>query len=378
MKFLHLSDLHIGKKVNGISMIDEQKFALNAAVQLIKNENITSVLIAGDVFDRAIPPIEAMEVFSNFLSELNSLKVKVFIISGNHDNMDRLAYLSDLLYKSNIFISKPFCGNIECHSLDEADIYLLPYVYPALIRKYYPDEKISNYSDAIDVLIKNTKLNSKKINILLAHQFVVSSKVPVLSQSEQKSVGGVDEVDYKIFKKFDYVALGHLHCPQKVGLDKIRYGGSLLKYSFSEINQKKSFCVVDFKLKDSLKINLFSISQKHDMKEYRGYIDEFLNKDFYSKINKDDYIHFTLLDENVIDAKAKLSSLYPNIMLLDFDNTFTKGLNNDFEVNLKERKNLFEHFCDFYSMQFSNEPDEYKKQILLNAFNSLKEGECAQ
>ena len=378
MKFLHLSDLHIGKKVNGISMLEEQRFVLESAIKLIKDEKISFVLIAGDVFDRAIPSVEAMELFDYFLLQLNKLEIKTYIISGNHDNMDRLSYLSDLLHKSNIYISKPYTGKIECYTTDDINIYLMPYLYPMLVRKYHSNCKISNYSDAIEIVIKDLKLNSKKINILIAHQFVVSSKKPILSESEQKSAGGVDEINYKIFKKFDYVALGHLHCPQKVGVDKIRYGGSILKYSFSEINQKKSFCVVDVQSKDNIKISLFPIFQRHDMKEYRGYISEFLNKDFYSKINTDDYIHFTLLDENVIDAKSKLSLVYPNIMLLDFDNSFTKKLNDDFKVNLKEQKTLVEHFYDFYSTQFENKPDDIKKKIVIDVYNSiLKEDECA-
>ena len=378
MKFLHLSDLHIGKKVNGISMLQEQKYVLKQAVDIIKEQNINLVLIAGDVFDRAIPSIEAMDVFSSFLSELNILKVNVYIISGNHDNMDRLAYLSDLLHKTNIFISKPFTGEIEYYEYGDFNIYLLPYIYPALIRKYYPCEKISNYNDALKLLIQHTKLNKNKINILLSHQFVVSSNQTIVSDSEQKSVGGIDEIDYKVFKKFDYIALGHLHCPQKVGLEKIRYGGSILKYSFSEINQKKSFCVVNIKTKNDIEINLVPIVQKHDMKEYIGYIDEFLNKDFYTKIDKEDYIHFTLYDENVLDAKAKLSSIYPNIMLLEFDNTFTRNLNRNFDVDFKKQKTLVEHFCDFYFSRYDKELDFNKKEIVTDIYNSItKEDECA-
>ena len=378
MKFLHLSDLHIGKKVNNISMIEEQKFVLKEAIDLIINHEINAVLIAGDVFDRAVPSIEAMEVLNDFLFELNKLNTNVYIISGNHDNMERLSYLSDLLYKSNIFISKPFYGDIECFNLNDINIFLMPYIYPFIVRKYFPDEKISNYNDAIKCVIENTVLDDNKINILVSHQFVVSSNTPVLSESEQKSVGGVEEIDYRIFEKFDYVALGHLHCPQKIGIDKIRYGGSILKYSFSEINQNKSFCVVDIKSKNDISIELYPIVQKHDMKEYRGFIDEFLSKDFYSKINKDDYIHFTLLDENVMDAKSKLSSIYPNIMLLDFDNSFTRNLDCGFDVNLKEQKNLVEHFCDFYHTQSDENIDKSRKQIVVDVFNSIqKEGECS-
>lgn len=380
MKFLHLSDLHIGKKVNDISMIEEQKNALLQALNIIDKNKIDFVVVAGDVFDKPIPPISALEVFSDFLVEIEKRNKKIFIISGNHDNLERLSYLSVLLKKNNIYFSSNFNGKLEKFELENnVDIYLLPYLYPAIIRKFYPKAKINNYTDAIKTVIENTNLNKEKFNILVAHQFVSNLKDECIhSDSEEKSVGGVDMVSSSVLEDFDYVALGHLHCPQKVETEKIRYGGSLLKYSFSEINQNKFFTIVEINNKNKFSLSFEKINFLHEMKEYVGFIDEFLNKDFYSKIKTDDYIHFTLKDEEVIDAKKKLSSIYSNIMLLDFDNIFTRNTNLIFNLKNTKNKTILEHFEDFYKLQSEEEIDENKKKILTKLINSKGETSCDQ
>jgi len=368
MKILHLADLHIGKKVNDFCMLNEQKYVLSQALELIKNENIQAVLIAGDVFDKAVAPIGALEVFDNFLKELNSLSIKVLIISGNHDNMDRLAYLSSLLEQSEIFISKSFNGEIQKVELNkEINVYLIPYLYPALVKKYYPNSQIKNYNEAMKLVVDDIKLDKNKFNIALAHQFVIGAKEMQLSQSEQKSVGGIDEISYKIFEKFDYTALGHLHCPQKCGSENIRYSGSILKYSFSEINQKKSFLVLDIENKKITYKN-YPIKFLHEMKQYRGFMEDFLNKDFIKKINTTDYIHFILEDEYVLEAKKKLSLVYPNIMLLEFDNSFTRNLNSA-TCAKTNNKSTYEHFLDFYKIQTNQDLDENKSKIATSLLN---------
>ncbi len=373
MKMLHLSDLHIGKRVNDISMIDDQEFILEQVVDLIKEKNIKALLIAGDVFDKQIASIGALELFEKFINKVLEFDIKIFIISGNHDNMDRLAFLSQALRKSNIYISKTFQGFIEKIEFDnKINIFLMPYLYPALIRKYYAGFQITDYNSAIKVLLDGTDLDSDKINILLAHQFVAGLKEPILSQSEQKSVGGVDMVTYEHFKKFDYVALGHLHCPQSVGEKNIRYGGSILKYSFSEINQNKSFTIIDVKDKNNIELEFVKIKFKHELKHYSGYLEEFLSSDFYSKINTNDYIYFTLFDENVIEAKKKLLSIYPNIMQLDFDNSFTRNLNTALSSNIKNDKTIFEHFCSFCKLQTGLELNEHECDIVKETIDEIK------
>lgn len=363
MKILHLADLHIGKKVNDFCMLKEQKFVLEQAVELIKNKKIESVLIAGDVFDKPIPSIGALELFNWFLKELNSLKIKTCIISGNHDNMDRLSYLSDFLEQSNIFISKSFDGKIQKVELgSKINVYLIPYLYPALVKKYYQDYEIKNYNDALKLVVDDIEIDKNKINIALAHQFVLGGEMPELSQSEQKSVGGIDEISYKIFNKFDYTALGHLHCPQKCGNEKIRYAGSILKYSFSEINQKKSFCVLD--VEDEITLEFYPINFLHEMNQYCGYLEEFLSKDFIQNHRTDDYIHFILKDEYVIDAKKKLSLIYPNIMLLEFDNEFTRNLNAVYNADINHQKTIDKYFEEFYKLQTNQELDKDKIKII--------------
>lgn len=364
MKFLHLADLHLGKKVNDFSMLEEQKFVLNQALNLIKKE-IDVVLISGDIFDRAVPNVFALELFSDFLNEISKLDVILAAISGNHDNSDRLSYLVPLLKKSNIFISKTFNGTLEYIDLKEdIRIYLMPYLYPCLIRNFYPEAQISNYNDAIKTVIDEVELDKSKTNILLAHQFVAGKKMPELSQSEQKSVGGVDLISADVFENFDYTALGHLHCPQNAGRENIRYAGSILKYSFSEINQKKVFTIFEFDKDKKIKFTFKDIEFNRDLKEYRGYIKEFLDEKFYSKINTDNYIHFTLLDDNVIDAKKQLSIIYPNIMLLEFDNNFTRNSNKEFSKNFSKEKNILEHFQDFYKLQTDLELEEMKLDVV--------------
>lgn len=378
MKILHLADLHIGKKVNDFCMLSEQEYVLNQACELIENEQIEAVLICGDVFDKPIPTISALELFDSFLSRLTKLKTKVFIISGNHDNMDRISYLGGLLNQSGVYVSKSYTGNISKIFLNEnIDIYLMPYLYPALVKKYHPDKEINNYNDAIKAVVDNINIDKNKFNIILAHQFVLGGDSElVLSESEQKSVGGIDEISYKIFDKFDYSALGHLHCPQKCKNNRVYYAGSILKYSFSEINQKKKFCILEIDNNKKLNQKFVPINFLHEYREYRGYIDEFLNKEFYEKVNVNDYIHFTLLDESVIDAKKKLSLIYPNIMLLEFDNSYTRNLSSSAIKNIEASKTIYEHFCDFYKSQLSVEIDSEKKEIVKKILN--EELECDQ
>ena len=364
MKFLHLGDLHIGKKVNTFNMIEEQKYVLTQIIDIIKEKNIDGILIAGDIFDRSVPSSEALEVFNDFLDKINGLKTKTYIISGNHDGADRLSFLSSFLKKSDIFISKPFNGILESFDFNEnTKIYLMPYLYPAIIRNFYPNEEIKNYNDAIKLVINKTIIDKTKINILLAHQFVIGKNMPIISDSEQKSVGTIESIEYNIFEKFDYTALGHLHCPQKVGVDKIRYSGSLYKYSFSELNQKKCATIIEFNEK-KLNIDFIPLKFKNDLAQYKGKLEDFLKPEFYENINKNDYMHFILTDEYAPDAKKRLALHFPNIMILEFDNTYTKNNSVDINIELAKNKTIQEHFCDFYLEQTSNKIDEIKREMV--------------
>ncbi len=374
MKILHLGDLHLGKRLNDILLTENQEFVLNQAIETIKEENIKAVLISGDVFDKQIPSIEAINLFNNFLEKLNDLNLKVFIISGNHDNIERLSYLSSFLEKSNIYFSKNFDGKLQKYDIEEnISIYLMPYLYPAVIRKFYPDDDFKNYNDAIKKVIEQTETDKNKTNILLAHQFVSGADMPVLSESEQKSVGLVDMISYKIFDKFDYTALGHLHCPQKAGRDTVRYSGSILKYSLSEINQKKVFTIINAENK-KIEFKLKEIKFLQDIKQYKGKFKDFCSEEFYLKINTKDFIHFILQDEIITDAKKELSRIYPNIILLEFDNDLTKKIyTSSRKINCS--KTPEEHFCDFYEYQTGQKLDDFNKKLLEKLI--LKEDKCA-
>ena len=250
----------------------------------------------------------------------------------------------------------------------------MPYLYPAQIRKFYPDIKISDYNCAIKAVIDDVNIDKNKINIILAHQFVTSDNI-ILSDSEQHSVGGIDAVSPNVFEKFDYVALGHLHCPQKVLSDKIRYGGSILKYSFNEVNQKKLFTVLNIDKYNKISFEFHEIEFLHDLKIYKGFIRDFLKEEFYLNINKDDYIQFVLFDDYVTDAKKKLSAIFPNILFLGFDNKFTKAINSPPSAFIGEDKNISEHFFDFYKLQCDGDIDDEKRKILSDMLSSQGEGE---
>ena len=283
-----------------------------------------------------------------------------------------------MLEKTNVYIAKPFEKEIEKIKInDSVNFYLLPYLHISQIKRIFPDKNINTLNEAFKVLIDNTSINEKETNIILAHQFVVGGDL-ILSDSEQKSVGGVDEIHYSVFEKFDYCALGHLHCPQKVGMDKIRYGGSILKYSLSEINQKKSFCIIEIDDDKKIKFKFEPISFIHEMKQYRGKIDEFLSENFYSNIDTEDYIHFILEDEEVIDAKKKLSLIYPNIMLIQFDNSFTRSLNAEFKAVISQDKTIVEHFMDFYKIQTETELNKSDIELIKEISVELGGQECAQ
>lgn len=373
MKILHLGDLHLGKKLCEYSLEDDQKFVLKQALELVCAEKIEVVLISGDVFDRAVPPVFALDLFSNFLEELSKMRVLVFIIAGNHDSPERLSYLSSLVENSGVFISKTFDGTIRSVPLaSDIEIFLMPYLYPAVIRNFFPDAEISNYNDAIKLVLDNTQADETKTNIILAHQFVLPQD-PVFSESEQKSAGGIDAISPEVFEKFDYVALGHLHCPQKAGPDKIRYSGSVLKYSFSEINQKKVFTVLNVNKKGEIDFEFFEIKFKRDLREFKGYFSEFADENFYSKIKTDDFIRFVLFDEVQPDVKRRLGTIFPFIASLEFENSFTKNNNSDFSSKAASKKTIQEHFSDFYFAQCADPLEGRRKEIVCSIAQEIEE-----
>lgn len=367
MKIIHLADLHIGKRVNEFSMIDDQKYILNQILEIIDKEKPDAVIIAGDVYDKQVPSIEAVELLDSFISDISKRKTTTFIISGNHDSAERLAFGSSLMAMGKIYISPVYNGKISKYTLKNdfgsANFYLLPFVKPNHVKRFFPDEKIESYTDAIRVVVDNLKLDTSEINILIAHQFVTGAS---RTESEEISVGGLDNVDASVFEDFDYVALGHIHRPQKIGTERIRYCGTPLKYSFSEVNDTKSVSIIEINSKEDFNLRTIPLIPKRDMRKIRGTYEELITKTSYENTNTDDYIHVTLTDEfNVVDAIQKLRVIYKNIMKLEYDNMRTRESR---KINLDdmviENKNPLEIFSEFYKLQNNKEMDNEQKEII--------------
>ena len=367
MKIIHLADLHIGKRVNEFSMIDDQKYILNQILEIIDKEKPDAVIIAGDVYDKQVPSIEAVELLDSFISDISKRKMTTFIISGNHDSAERLAFGSSLMAMGKIYISPVYNGKISKYTLKDdfgsANFYLLPFVKPSHVKRFFPDKKIESYTDAIKVVVDNLKLDTSEINILIAHQFVTGAS---RTESEEISVGGLDNVDASVFEDFDYVALGHIHRPQKIGIERIRYCGTPLKYSFSEVNDTKSVSIIEINSKEDFNLRMISLIPKRDMRKIRGTYEELTTKTSYENTNTDDYIHVTLTDEfNVADAIQKLRVIYKNIMKLEYDNMRTRESR---KINLDdmviENKNPLEIFSEFYKLQNNKEMNDEQKEII--------------
>lgn len=375
MKIMHLSDLHIGKKVNEYSMLQDQIYILKEILRIIDDEKVETVIIAGDVYDRSLPPNEALELFDEFLYQLSSRNVNVFVISGNHDSPERISYGGRMMTENKIFLSPVYDGNVKPISLNddygEVNFYLLPFIRPADIRRYFPDENIENYTDAVKVAIDNMNVDFSERNILITHQFVTGAE---LSESEDIIVGGTDNVSGEVFDGFDYVALGHIHREQTVGKDNIRYCGTPLKYSFSEAKHIKSVTILDFKDKENIEYSKIPLTPLRDMREIRGTYDELTLKSNYENTNVDDYLHITLTDEEDIpDAIGKLRSIYPNIMKLDYDNLRTRGSGTVDAIENIESKSPFELFADLFKQQNNQDMSEEQEEIMRNLIDKIWE-----
>lgn len=375
MKIMHLSDLHIGKKVNEYSMLQDQIYILKEILRIIDNEKVETVIIAGDVYDRSLPPNEALELFDEFLYQLSGRNVNVFVISGNHDSPERISYGGRMMTENKIFLSPVYDGNVKPISLNddygEVNFYLLPFVRPADIRRYFPDENIENYTDAVKVAIDNMNVDFNERNILVTHQFVTGAE---LSESEDIIVGGTDNVSGEVFDGFDYVALGHIHREQTVGKDNIRYCGTPLKYSFSEAKNIKSVTILDFNDKGNIEYSKIPLTPLRDMREIRGTYYELTLKSNYESTNTEDYLHITLTDEEDIpDAIGKLRSIYPNIMKLDYDNLRTRGSGTVDAIENIESKSPFELFADLFKQQNNQDMSEEQEEIMRNLIDKIWE-----
>lgn len=375
MKFLHLSDLHLGKNLNGFSLYQDQAYILHQVMQIAQNEQIEAVIIAGDIFDKSVPNSQAIQLFDEFLTSWAELNLPVFIISGNHDNAQRVAFGANLFKQNNIFISPVYNGNISPITLEDnfgkINFYLLPFLKPTTVRNFFPDEEITSYNQAIEVALKNISLNTNERNILIAHQFVTGAYI---CDSEDIVVGGIDNIDANLFQDFDYVALGHLHTPQTILRKSIRYCGTLLKYSFSEINQEKSLTIVDFFTKNDINIKTISLSPLHDMRKLKGSYADLTLKSNYEHTNTTDYLAIILTDEEDIpDAINRLRSIYPNIMQLSYENTRTNTAKQLANIDIHNLKSPLTLFKEFYTQQNNQDLNTEQNAILEELIHDIWE-----
>ena len=377
MKLFHLSDLHIGKRVNEFSMIEDQKYILTQILYAADQEKPDGILISGDVYDRTIPTAEAVQVFDAFLTRLSEQKIPAFIISGNHDSAERLAFGSSPMGKSGIYFSKVYDRTVEKIPMQDAYgtvwIYLLPFLRPSTIRHALPEraEEVQSAADAVRIALEQTKIDEKERNVLLAHQFVTGAK---RCDAEELQVGDVDQIPAELFASFEYVALGHIHSPQKVGRETVRYCGAPLKYSFSEAGQEKSITVVELKEKGSVDLRTIPLKPLHDLRKIRGTYLEVTAKSFYENRDCEDYLQVTLTDEeDVPDGMAKLRTIYPNLMRLEYDNKRTRS---NAEVRAAERveeKSELELFQEFYELQNNQSMTEVQEQFVEELLRGMKE-----
>ncbi|MEE1155724.1 MAG: exonuclease SbcCD subunit D [Acutalibacteraceae bacterium] len=357
MKFIHLSDLHIGKRVNEFSMLEEQEYILTQIINIIDEEAPQAVVIAGDVYDKSVPPAEAVQLFDSFLSKLAKRNIHTFVISGNHDSPERIAFGCNIMNNCGIYMSPVYNGFVQPISLKDnfgtVNFYMLPFIKPANVRRYYPESNINSYTDAVKVAIDNMNIDYNERNVIITHQFVTGA---ITCDSEEISVGGTDNVDSVVFNNFDYVALGHIHKPQTIGNEKIRYCGTPLKYSFSEAKHQKSVTVVQLREKGDLSIKEINLIPKNDLREIKGTYLELTAKANYINTQTNDYMHITLTDEEDIpDAIGKLRVIYPNLMKLDYDNKRTRSNNVISKENHIESKSPIELLEEFYQIQ-NNQP----------------------
>lgn len=376
MKFLHLADLHLGKRVNGFSMLEDQAHILRQILAILDDEQPDGVLIAGDVYDKSVPSVEAVGLLDGFLTELRARGVPVLLISGNHDSPERLAFGGRVMDSCGIHISPVYDGALAPVTLHDefgpVHVWLLPFVKPAHVRRWFPDADIESYTDAMAEAVAHMDIDTAARNVLVTHQFVTGG---TRSGSEELSVGGTDNVDSGVFAPFDYVALGHLHGAQHIGRETIRYAGSPLKYSFSEARQHKSVTVVTLGEKGDVQVRTVALTPLRELREIRGSYDELTARSFYEHTTyRSDYLHLILTDEqDVFDAMSRLRTIYPYLMTLDYDNARTRAAGGMSALAETERRTPLELFEALYQRQNHQPMSEVQRAYIAQLMEQIME-----
>lgn len=380
MKFLHISDLHLGKRVNEFPMIEDQKYILNQILSIADRECAEAVLVAGDVYDKPVPSAEAVQVFDWFLTELADRNMTVFVINGNHDSAERLAFGARLMSGRGVYVSPVYDGEAAkiCLTDDygELSVYLLPFLKPAVVRHALwnePEVRLpESFQEAVEIAVSRMGVDPGQRNILAAHQFVTGAG---RCESEEVSVGGLDNVDASVFDDFDYVALGHIHSPQFVGRETVRYCGTPLKYSFSEAEQEKSVTVIEMKEKGRVELHMAPLVPFHDLRILRGTYEEVMSKQFYQDMDTGDYVKIILTDEEDIpDGMQRLRVIYPNLMRLEYDNSRTRESQRVEAAEGAEQKSPLTLFEEFYELQNNQPMNRMQKEYITNLLEDAGEG----
>ena len=373
MRFLHTADLHIGKRVNEFSMLEDQEYILRQILKTADKEQVEAVLIAGDVYDNQVPSAEAVRLFDWFLTQLNSRKLPVIVIGGNHDSVERLSFGAQIMEESGVYLTQSYDGKVVPVRLEDeygpVNLWMLPFLKPAMVKRFFSEQDIVTYQDALETVIGNMELNREERNLLIAHQFVTGAVTGGSEDSVEVFVGGVENVDASVFADFDYVALGHIHRAQSAGGEQIRYSGTPLKYSFSEIRHEKSVTIAELKEKGSLTVHQEPLKPLHDMREIRGSYEELVLRENYQGTDLEDYLHVILTDENDIpDVIGRLRSIYPNIMKLDYDNQRTRRNQELMKEEAAVEQSPMELLGQFFSQQnnqeMSPEQTEYARTLM--------------
>lgn len=377
MKLMHLSDLHLGKRYNGFSMLEDQRYILEQILTAAVEEKPDGILLCGDIYDKSVPSAEAVELFDDFLSRLAEMGA-VYIISGNHDSAERLAFGGRLMEKAGVYLSPVYDGSVTTVRAEDefgtVQIHLLPFLKPVHVKRFYPEAEIGSCTDALRTALSGIDLKDGDRHVLLTHQFVSGSE---RCKSEEVSIGGSDQVEAAVFDGFDYVALGHLHGPQRAGGDHIRYCGTPLKYSFSEVRHRKSITLVTLGEKGSLDITTRELTPLHDLKEIRGSYDELMSRDYYLNSGLPDcYLHVTLTDEEDIpEAMQRLRTVYPYVMTLSYDNTRTRRSQNPMEAQAVPEADPIELFGLLYEKQYNRELGEEQRAYLTELMERIRRNE---
>lgn len=378
MKLMHLSDLHLGKRLLEVSLLEDQAYILDRIVEIVDAEQPDAVLICGDVYDKTVPPAEAVQLFDDFLYRLSRRDTAVLVISGNHDSAERLSFGGRLMDPSGIHIAPVYDGKVEPVTLyDEfgaVNFYMLPFIKPASVRRLFPEEPVESYTDAVAAAIRHMEPDPDVRSVLLTHQFVMGAGT---CESEERSVGGTDQVDGAVFQPFDYVALGHLHGPQNVSSPRIRYCGTPLKYSFSEAGHSKSVTIVQLGEKGSLTLRTAPLHPRRELRQMRGTYSRMVDRGFYQGTGVEDYLHITLTDDSDIpEAMGRLRTVYPNLLRLDYDNARTRSSARIESLPDASERTPLEHFEELYRQQNNQPLGQEQRRFLQELICAIKEEEA--